>query len=85
MTPATVRAKRTALNLSVRSVARAANISHAALSRYENGSLRLSAEVLDQIGELLGIDRLRRAKRDLRRHAMGTARAIDALYSQVEA
>ena len=83
MTRSKVRAKRIELNLSQRDVARAVGISQAALSFFESGSLQLSASTLDRIAEVLGIDRLRRAKRDLRRHLVGASRAIDSLQSQV--
>ena len=82
MTPTTVRAKRIALNLSVRAVARAIGISHCALSRYENESLDLSPEVLNRVGELLGLDRLRRARRQLRRSVNDAHGALHTIIQE---
>ena len=60
-----MRAKRTALHLSMRSVARAVGVTHGALSAYEAGKLKLSAETLERIAEVLGLDQVERARQHL--------------------
>ncbi len=79
----TVKRRREKLHLTQTAVARAVGITRAAVCRYEANDLNLSEDTEDRIAEILGIDRLRRAKRDLRRHLAGASRAIDSLQSQV--
>jgi transcriptional regulator with XRE-family HTH domain len=60
MSPATVRAKRISLHLSQSDVARAVGISRVAITRYEASELQLTDDVLERIGEILGLEILDR-------------------------
>jgi transcriptional regulator with XRE-family HTH domain len=78
----TVKARRLKLQMKQTAVARAVGISRVAMCRYESGDLQLSAETLDRIAELLGIDTLKRARRDLRRHVEAARGALGVIVSK---
>jgi transcriptional regulator with XRE-family HTH domain len=77
-----IRAKRKELGMSQAELGRRVDVSRVAICEYEAGRGGLSDQTLERMLDVLGIDGMERAKRDLRRHLDGAARAIDSLQSQ---
>jgi transcriptional regulator with XRE-family HTH domain len=82
MDRATVKARREKLNMTQTAVATAVGLTRSALCRFESGDLDLSAEKLEAIATLLGIDTLKRARRDLRRHVEAARGALGVIVSK---
>jgi transcriptional regulator with XRE-family HTH domain len=76
MTPASVRARRIELHMSQGDVAKAIHCSRVAITRFEAKDLRLSQDILDRIGELLGLDYEERKRRRLRTAAAMITHAV---------
>jgi transcriptional regulator with XRE-family HTH domain len=79
---ARIRAKRLELKMSQAEFGRKVGISRVAVCEFEAGRGSLSDQTVERMLDALDIDRVKRAQQDLERHAAGTARAIEALYSQ---